>query len=104
MPFGGIPSILLNIRPEPPKGNMIVFSAAQGNETAYPYDKHRHGMFTYYLLKKLQESKGDVTMSELRDYVVKNVTQQSVVENNKMQTPSVTPAPVVKDTWESWKL
>jgi len=41
-----------------PKGNMIILSAAQGDETAYSYQDKSHGMFTYFLLKKLQESKG----------------------------------------------
>jgi hypothetical protein len=37
-----------------PQGNMVVFSAAQGDETAYPNNDEKHGMFTYFLLKKLQ--------------------------------------------------
>ena len=37
-----------------PDGNMLVFSASQGNETAYSDRKHGHGMFTYWLLKHLQ--------------------------------------------------
>ena len=34
-----------------PKGNMVVLSAAKGEETAYPYKEKGHGMFTYFLLK-----------------------------------------------------
>ena len=58
-----------------PQGKMVVFSAAQGDETAYPNNEEHHGMFTYYLLKKLQETKGEVTLQELGDYIVKNVSQ-----------------------------
>jgi hypothetical protein len=58
-----------------PQGKMVVFSAAQGDETAYPNNEERHGMFTYYLLKKLQETKGEVTLQELGDYIVKQVSQ-----------------------------
>ena len=34
-------------------GSLVVFSAAQGNETAQGYPKQGHGLFTYYLLKAL---------------------------------------------------
>ena len=54
-----------------PQGNMVVFSAAQGDETAYPNREQQHGLFTYYLLKKLQETEGNVELKELGDYVTK---------------------------------
>lgn len=87
-----------------PQGNMLVFSAAQGDETAYPNKEEGHGMFTYYLLKKLQETKGDVTMQDLGNYIITNVRQQSVYLNGKSQTPCVTPASAVANSWQSWKL
>lgn len=96
--------VALKARPCVPQGNMVVFSAAQGDETAYPYTEQRHGMFTYYLLKKLQETKGDVTLQELGEYIIFNVKQQSLLENNKMQTPTITPASAITDEWKSWKL
>lgn len=87
-----------------PQGKMVVFSATQGDETAYPNNDEGHGMFTYYLLKKLQETKGDVTLKDLGDFITTNVRQQSIVLNNKSQTPCVTPASAVADTWMNWKL
>ena len=83
------------------KGNMVVFSAAQGVETAYPYKEKQHGMFTYYLLEKLQQSKAGVTLGELSDYVKTQVARSSIVENGKSQTPTVQ-AP--NDAWRSWKI
>ena len=47
--------IALKVKSGTPKGNMVVFSAAQGDETAYPYNDEGHGMFTYFLLKKLSK-------------------------------------------------
>ncbi len=87
-----------------PQGNMVVFSAAQGDETAYPNNEEGHGMFTYFLLKKLQETKGEVTLKELGDYIRTQVSQQSVVKNNKSQTPCVIPSTIVGQTWEHWTL
>lgn len=60
-------------------------------------------MFTYYLLKKLQETKGDVSFDELADYVTEEVKKQSVVTNGKMQTQLVTPSNNVIN-WRNWKL
>lgn len=87
-----------------PVGNMVVFSAAQGDETAYPYEEQRHGMFTYYLLKKLQETKGEATLGEISDYVTNEVRKQSIVINGKMQTPTLTSSSAIGDAWRNWKL
>ena len=87
-----------------PHGNMVVFSAAQSDETAYPNNDERHGMFTYFLLKKLQETKGDVTLHELGEYITTNVSQQSILLNGKSQTPCVTPSASLDASWREWKL
>lgn len=96
--------IAIRAKASAPKGNMVVFSAAQGDETAYPYKEKGHGMFTYYLLKKLQESGGDVTLGELSDYVRSEVRKQSIVSNSKMQTPTVTASPAMHDSWQTLQL
>ena len=96
--------VALKALPGQPKGNMVVFSAAQGDETAYPFSSQQHGLFTYYLLKKLQETKGEATLSELGTYITSNVKKQSILENNKTQTPCIIPASAVADTWQDWRL
>ena len=85
-------------------GNLVVFSAATGDETALPYSEKRHGMFTYFLLKKLQESKGNATQNELNNYITTNVSQQSVVVNNKSQTPQVNTNSQFQNNWQMIKL
>ena len=87
-----------------PQGNMVVFSAAQGDETAYPNREQQHGLFTYYLLKKLQETEGNVALKDLGDYITKQVSQQSILVNNKKQTPCVTPSATLGNEWQNWKL
>lgn len=96
--------VALKAKQEDPRGNMVVFSAASGDETAFPYSAKGHGLFTYYLLKKLQETKGEVTLGELGDYISENVKQQSVVINRKAQTPTATPAASLETTWKDLKL
>lgn len=87
-----------------PIGNMVVMSASQGDETAYPYKEKQHGMFTYFLLKKLQDSNGDVNMSDLSSYITTNVSQKSIVINGKSQTPILTPSASVGVEWKTWTL
>ena len=84
-------------------GNLVVFSAAKGDETAYPYTEKQHGLFTYFVLKQLQENGGQVTLGNLVDNVTKQVERTSIVENNKSQTPTAMASPVVKD-WRKWVL
>lgn len=96
--------VALKPRTDEPKGNMVAISAATGEETAYPYAEKRHGMFTYYLLSKLQESGGDVTLGELCDYITTKVSQQSVKVNRKQQTPTVMPSPEIETLWRTLPL
>ena len=96
--------VALKAKPSAPKGNMIVFSAAQGDETAYPYNDKQHGMFTYFLLKKLQETKGDVSLGDLSDYLTEEVGRQSFIKNNKMQTPTVNVSSSLQNSWRNMKL
>ena len=96
--------VAIKARSGMPQGNMVVFSAAQGNETAYPNNEEKHGMFTYFLLKKLQETKGEVTLHELGEYITRNVSQQSILLNGKSQTPCVTPSASLDASWREWKL
>ena len=95
--------VAIKAKSAPVSGNMVVFSAAQGNETAYPLKSKEHGMFTYFLLDKLQKSGGAVTLGELSDYVSKQVAETSIVVNEKSQTPTVT-APVGQTDWRNWKM
>ena len=87
-----------------PQGNMFVLSAASGQETAMPYREKNHGLFTYYLLKKLQETKGSVTLKELSDFVTQNVKEQSNNINKKPQNPQVSLSGNMSSLWLSHKL
>lgn len=94
--------VVIKANSSAPRGNVVVFSAAQGYETAVPYSEESHGMFTYYLLKKLQETAGNVTYQELSEYIYRNVRQQSSVMG-KTQTPTVIPSSIVGDNWKGWR-
>ena len=95
--------VAIKAKDEPVGSNTVVFSAAQGDETAYPYKSQQHGMFTYYVLEKIQQSGGATTLGELSQYVTQQVKRKSVVENGKSQTPSVSYASN-NEAWRNWQL
>ena len=81
-------------------GNIVVFSAAQGNETAQGYPEEGHGLFTYYLLKELNESNGNVTFGYLSDQISSNVAQKSKeLKMRKDQTPTTNASENLTDRW-----
>lgn len=87
-----------------PSQNLLVISSASGEETSYPYEEKKHGLFTYYLLKKMKESEGNASIRAIMDYVYNNVTKTSIVVNGKSQTPVITPSSELGDEWINWKL
>jgi hypothetical protein len=94
--------VAVKAKPNRADGSLIVLSATSNDETAYQYKDKNHGLFTYYLLKKLQEAKGDISYKALTDYVTAEVKRQSV-SNEKVQSPSVTVSDKLID-WQHLKI
>jgi len=84
-------------------GNVVVFTAATGEEVSLPLLKESHGLFTYCLLHKLKETEGNVTLDELRDYLQKEMPKLSLLENSLKQTPQVLVAPDLGTQWQTWR-
>lgn len=87
-----------------PAGNVFVLSAADAQQTAFPYEDKDHGMFTYWLLKKLQESKGGATLEEISKFVKEKVAATSQEINRREQTPTSKATGKLSATWKSKKL
>jgi hypothetical protein len=85
-------------------GNMVVFTASTGEQTAQALNRQQHGLFTYYLLKKLKETSGNITYGDLFEYILKNVQLDALTENNKPQVPVFLSSDLVDDKWKSWKI
>lgn len=86
------------------KSKMIVFTSTDVEQSALPYNEKGHGMFTYYLLKKIQETKGHVSYGELYEYVSKNVAVKSALIKNLEQTPKIYVSPKIHDVWKNWQI
>lgn len=81
-------------------GNTIVFAASSGDQSALPYHEQKHGLFTYFLLKKLQETKGNVTYGELASYLKEHVGIEALRVNQKSQDPDIKVSITYTENWE----
>lgn len=86
------------------QGNLVVFSATSENQTAHPYRDEEHGLFTYYLIRKIRETRGNITYKELSDYLKETVAIRSILVNNAEQSPQINVSPSVESHWVDWKL
>jgi uncharacterized caspase-like protein len=83
-------------------GNLMVFSASSGEESALPWAEKQHGFFTYHLLKKLQETQGNVTYQSLAEYLRKEVRLQALKVSGKDQNPQLLVSPDLSLEWNQW--
>ncbi len=97
-------AIKIKPKEERVKGNLVVFAASSGDQTSLPYKEKKHGMFTFFLLKKIQETKGTVTYKDLFEYIKEKVQLNSVIKNEKDQNPELIFSREVLDLWKNWKL
>ncbi|MBP5328055.1 MAG: caspase family protein [Bacteroidales bacterium] len=85
------------------RSDIVVFSAAAFDKTAYAFDEQHHGFFTYFLLKELKQHKGALTHQQLFDNVDKALRQESALQG-KLQEPTVTVGGKLKDNWGNLRL
>jgi len=97
-------AVRIKPKEEPVTGNLVVFTASTGEQSALQYNQQKHGMFTYFLLKTIQESRGEISYMELYDKVKQQVELHAVRINSKEQNPSVIYSHEVAGEWENWKL
>lgn len=70
-----------------PSGSVLVCFSNSDNEYSYASSKYGHGLFTYGILKKLKDSKGNCSWKELLDSSSEWVKKESLQQYDKMQTP-----------------
>ena len=86
------------------KGNIVVFAASSGDQSSLPYRDKFHGMFTYYLLKKLKETQGEIKLFDLSDFLSTEIGIRSVMINTKEQNPQTNIGSELGDSWKEWKI
>jgi len=86
------------------KGNLVVFAASSGDQTALPYAEMNHGMFTYALLSQLKTTKGDIKYEFLDEGIRAFVVNYSQRINNKEQNTEINVSTDAQPIWKEWKV
>ncbi|GHT72176.1 caspase [Bacteroidia bacterium] len=85
-----------------PRGNTLCISSSSGDQTSNVYHEKKQGYFTYYLLKTLQDSGGDIDIKLLYEKTNAAVRQETA-RNGKIQEPQLLVSPAFNN-WENIKL
>ena len=80
-------------------GKAIVALSCDGSQSSYSSKEYGHGLFTYALLEKMQQSKGNCTIKEMTDYATTWVKRQSMSGFDKSQTPQVIVSEKMSALW-----
>ncbi|MBI5665965.1 MAG: caspase family protein [Nitrospirae bacterium] len=77
-------------------GNVFVLAASSGTQISSDFEKVRHGLFTYFLLKGMKgDADGDknekIELQELYNYVKEHVSETASAELNREQMPVLLP-------------
>jgi len=68
-----------------------------------PFNKEKHGVFTYHLLKALQDAEGDISYGNLYDAINIEVNKTTLRNQGMEQTPKVNTSSKVINDWRNWK-
>jgi hypothetical protein len=85
------------------QGNLVVFTSSAGEQKSQFDSEKKHGVFTYYLLKKLKDTKGTVSYQELSDYLSREVPLFLHEKRKETQHPQVLVSPAVQQQWDKWR-
>jgi hypothetical protein len=103
-PLLALKSVIIKPNETPVRGNLVVMTSSSGVESSGMYEQEKHGLFTYFLLRKIQQTKGDISLSRLSEYVKNEVALKSLVVNKKDQHPQIIVSQEIEDIWGNWKL
>ncbi|MCF6243293.1 MAG: caspase family protein [Bacteroidales bacterium] len=90
-------------RKEVLSGNTIVFLAVSDGHTSNIYKEKHHGLFTYYFLKELKKSKGNIGLKSFSDLVIIDVSDKSK-ELGFHQMPMILESIAIKNMWQDWRI
>lgn len=97
-----VKGVALEPKKAAPTGNMVVLSACSGSQTAHIFKEGKHGLFTYWLLRKLKETKGEVTLGELQEHLAQYVDYTATNRLNLSgQQPTLQVSPTLSRNWRA---
>ena len=91
-------AVLVKANPGVPRGNTVSISSSSGDQTSGVYHEKKHGYFTYYLLKTLRDSGGNIDLKSLYDKTNVAVRQATAL-SGKIQIPDL----LVSSSFIGWE-
>jgi hypothetical protein len=79
-----------------PMGNTVVFTSKASGDNSGTYSKRQHGYFTYFLLKAIQQSKGNIVYADIQKEIYTNL-----YTDGGRYPVSVSES---LEDWEAWQL
>ncbi|TAN43857.1 MAG: hypothetical protein EPN22_08965 [Nitrospirae bacterium] len=94
--IGARPLVVTIENPVLSGGKINVLAASTGSQISSDYDRVKHGLFTYFLLRGMRgeaDKNGNSTieLGELYDYVKTNVSERASLDLNRDQSPVLLP-------------
>ena len=97
-----VKGVALEPKKAAPTGNMVVLPAYSGSQTAHIFKEGKHGLFTYWLLRKLKETKGELTLGELQEHLAQYVDYTATNRLNLSgQQPTLQVSPTLSRNWRA---
>lgn len=85
------------------RNNIVVWMAAETDKTAYAYDDQHHGFLTYFMLKELKRTQGNISYAELYNSIESALSYESSLQG-KLQQPIIICGNKNKETWGNNRL
>jgi len=76
----------------------------ESSSLSLPFNKEKHGVFTYHLLKAFQDTEGDISYGNLYDAINIEVNKTTLRNQWMEQTPKVNTSSKVINDWINWKI
>lgn len=84
------------------RNDIVMFCAADWNKTAYSFEQQNHGFLTYFMLKELKRTRGDIDYGTLFETIDHNLNYESSLQG-KLQQPKMVLGNKAKEGWQSRK-
>lgn len=85
------------------KENVTVFCAASPGEQNIRVSEQEYHLFTYFLLKSIRDTYGDVSYKEVFTKTKESVSKNAIHRAEKSQTPAIYTSTKTGLNWKSWK-
>ena len=82
------------------RGDAVVFCSSDFTATSYAFKDQEHGFFTYFLLKELKRTKGNISYDDMFTNVKEAVSIESSLQGLQ-QIPYMIAGGKTKDTWNT---